>query len=187
MQHERKGLDGAELIDPEGIDIGDPRKIVSQQVDDHDIFRTILGRGLQFVCQFPIASWVAGTTASSFDGTSLDPALLDSEESFRRCTDDLSNAHIEERCKRSGVDASELSIQRLGVAAGRAEQSLRQVDLEDVSGVDVLDGFMYRVAITVAIEIPKPSTTESRFKLRSCEAVGHGLEISADFRAFDGL
>ncbi len=63
------GFHLAKLGDAHAVGCTDTRKVVTHQIDNHDIFGTIFGAELQFVADEQIRLGRNGTATGSLDGT----------------------------------------------------------------------------------------------------------------------
>ena len=117
----------------------DPREVVAQQVDDHDVFCPVLARGRQRPLRRAIGGRIRTASHRPLDRTCLDRAAIRPQEKLRRRRQDRARALLEVTAERRRVRIAQSRVNRQHLAFGRErrEEPLRNIGLVDVAGPDV--------------------------------------------------
>ena len=140
MHHVAVALEREQLVDLLGAEHADAAHVVARQVDEHDVLGALLRILLQLGRHAPLVGLGAPAAARAGDRTADDAAVEQLHHRLGRTADDGHLGVADEVHVRARVDLAQAAVhvERLGVEL--QVEALRQHDLEDVAGEDVLAG-----------------------------------------------
>ena len=155
MKHRGEALQRAELGHLDGCVLADPRQVVAQQVDDHDVFGPVLLARPQAGGEGGVGQRIAPARQGPLDRPGLDPALVHLEKAFRRRggQDAVAEAHVGREGRRVQVAQPAIETEGRKVLGQVGAKALRQIGLEDVAGMDVVDHPLHRRLVGHAAEV----------------------------------
>ena len=106
----------------------------------------------QFVAQAPVLLGSGAARPRALDRARLDQAVRNAQEALRRGAGEDEVAQVEVAGERSGVALAQPAIQLQRRDRRGMQQPLREVDLEAVAGVDVLDRAPHRCQVAGPVE-----------------------------------
>ena len=113
--------------------------VVAQQIDDHGQFGIVLGAGGQFVAHALVLHRGAPAGARAFDGACFHVVGVSQQKAFRRGGDDLVVAGLDVGEKGRRIQFKEMSEKGKPIPFEGGLEALRQIDLIDIPGGDVID------------------------------------------------
>ena len=116
-----------------GFVLANTRQVVPHQIDDHDIFRTILFTLQQIGGKPGVNGLIARPRDRSFDRSRLKMPITDFQETFGRRTDHLESAAVVKSREGRRVGPSKPQVERRRVKRRSSDQTLRQVDLKEIA------------------------------------------------------
>ena len=120
--------------------LGDAPHVVATEIDEHHVLGALLFVALQLLGETQILFLVAAARTRARDRVRLDATPLDSHQHFRRRPDDRPAADAQEVHVGRRIHVPKRTIDGERVGSDRRFESLRQHDLIDVAGRDVLLG-----------------------------------------------
>ena len=132
-------LEPAELRHLDGAVGGHSAQIVACQVDDHHVLRAILGARAQRERLAPVLGRPGPARSRPLDRPRLDPLAAALQEPLRRGRDHVRAAEARERHERRRARAPQARVERERVSVPGGAEALGEVDLEHVTGPDVVD------------------------------------------------
>ena len=126
------------------------------KIDDHHVLGAVLRARGEVANECGIFLRRRAARPRSLDRPRLDLAIgIDPQEAFRRRAEDLKVAEVEVRGERRGVELSQPPVEFERMLAERREQPLRQIHLEAIARVDVLDHAPHRGLVAGAVEVAR--------------------------------
>src|SRR5262249_9160959 len=148
-------LQPAHRLDAHGAVAAYTAQVVAHQVDNHDVFRPILGAVQQFARTDRVFLWCRAAGPGALDRTRFDLTALHSQEPLRRGTGQGEITQIEVAGEGCRVALPQSPVQVQGWSHVREQQTLRDIDLEAVAGVNILDGTVDRGEIARTVEVAR--------------------------------
>ena len=112
--------------------------VVAPEIHQHDVLGALLLVALQLLAEPDVLSSVAPARPRAGDRMRLHLAALDAHQHLRRRADDRAVADAQEIHVGRRVDVPQRAVDREGVGVDGRLEALRQHDLVDVAGGDVL-------------------------------------------------
>ena len=125
-----------------GAVVADPADVVAAEIDEHHVLRLFLLVALELLGQPHILFLGLAARPRAGDRMGDGVTAFDPDQHLRRRTDDGAIAHADEEHVRRRVDVPQRAIHGEGVDADLGFEPLRQHDLVDVAGGDVLLGLL---------------------------------------------
>ena len=139
MLHVAKPFQPAKRRDLHALGRADAGEIAAHQIHDHHILSAILHAGLQIVSCIEIGLGAGDHAARSLDGVHAHGAAFHLQKTLRRHADNLDCAAVEITGERGWICAARLQVER-GRSDGVSHvETLREVDLENISGPHQFD------------------------------------------------
>ena len=149
----RVAFDRHELRDFHAADLANATEIVANQIDDHEIFSSVLGGSFQCGPIREIRRLVAAAGAGALDRSALDPPIsVDPEKTLWRAADDRHLGKFEVARKGRGVQLAQFPIERPRVGRTIALFAVGEAHLVGLARLDLLFGGIDRFCIGVRIE-----------------------------------
>ena len=181
--HVGEAFQPRQLLDLDAAQPAHPAQIVAQKVDDHQVFGLVLFAVDQVAGQLLVLGRSPAPGPGSLDRPGRDMAAgRQFQEPFRR---GRCNGHPRaggqigpERRRRQGAQAA-IEHERGKALRPGAQQTLRQVGLEDVAGVDIGNGARNQVFVMAAAQLgppaPRRPPIDRRKRRRGGDPGRHGL------------
>ena len=131
-------LDLHELRDVDRPRLADATEVVAREVDQHDVLRTLLGVGQQFLTEHAVLVGVRSTSTRASDRPCLHAPALDLHERLRRRADDVRLSRVDQVEVRRRVDDAQDPVEVERIDVGPDTEALAEHRLERVTGDDVL-------------------------------------------------
>ena len=136
--HLREMLEVRELRDGDAAVLADLAEVVALEVGDHDELGEFLRVGLELEGELGVEDGIAAARARALDRTRGDVPAADAQEQFRRGGQDAGVAEVEKGAAGRGTAGEQMLEEAVGIAVEVSGEFLREVDLVDVAGGDVL-------------------------------------------------
>ena len=143
----RVALQHHELLDPLGAVTHHPPDVVAGQVDEHDVLGPLLGVFAQLGRHAPVVGLAATAAPGARDRPADHPAVEELHHGLRRRADERHPRVTHEVHVGRRVHLAKHPVHVEGVVVAIEVEALRQHDLEDVAGEDVLARHLDRGAV----------------------------------------
>ena len=137
-------LDRHQLVHLLGAEAHDASHVVAGQVDQHDVLGQLLGVLGQLPLEEPVVVLVLPTGPRTGDGPGDDDAVAQPHHRLGRRTDDGDLGEAQEVHVGARIEQAQGAVDVVGVGTEREVEALREHDLKDVPGPDVLLGHLDR-------------------------------------------
>src|SRR6266516_2660620 len=131
-------LDEELFGDFDAANFGDPPDIVAAEIEQHEMLGALLGIGEEFGFECLILARRCATWPGAGDRTDRHDATGGLHHDFRTGSGDCETAEIEKIKIWRWIDAAQSAIKRKRRQRERQRETLRQYDLKNVSGGDIL-------------------------------------------------
>src|SRR5215468_7440736 len=150
MMHGGEVLEREQLLHSHGPRRADPREIVANEIDDHQVLGSILRALGERTAERGVVFGSYASRSRTLDGPRFNVSVrTDAQKALGRRAQDEGVGKVEIRGKRRSVLCAESAVQRPGGLLERRFESLRQIGLEDVAGEDVVAYAVHRVQISL--------------------------------------
>ena len=173
-----------QLVDVHRAEAGDPPDVVAGQVDQHHVLGDLLRVLLQLAGHAPVVVVGAAAAAGAGDRAGDHLAVDQLHQRLGRRADDRDLGVAQEVHVRAGVHLAQhaVHVERVGVEV--EVEALRQHDLEDVAGQDVLLGHLDRRLVLagghagahLGQRLAGVGRLDGDVRQRLAELHGHGLD-----------
>ena len=136
----------------------DAADVVAAEIEQHQVLGALLRIGEQLVLERLVLVRGRAARARAGDRPDGHRAVAHAHQDFRARADDREIAEVEEEQERRGIDAAQRAVEREGRQRERRLEALRQHDLENVAGRDVVLGARSTMALNsagVVLEVGK--------------------------------
>ena len=147
VHHVAVALDGETGGNLHAVGGGDPADVIAAEVEQHQMLGVLLGIGEQAFAVRLVLFARGAARAGAGDRADSHLAIAHADEDFRARSDHRETGEIEEVEEWRRVYAPERAIEREGRQGEGASEALRQHDLEDVTGGDVVLRLEHHLAI----------------------------------------
>src|SRR4029077_6159516 len=122
----------------DAANFGDPPYIVTAKIEQHQVLGALLGIGEEFGFERLILAWRGAAGAGASNRTDRHAATGGLHHDLRTGSGDCKSAEIEKIKIRRWIDAAQSAIKRKRRQRERQRETLRQDDLKNISGGDIL-------------------------------------------------
>ncbi|MNV27930.1 hypothetical protein D3C71_1190970 [compost metagenome] len=158
-------------------------EVIAQQVDNHQVFRAVLGAGQQFGGVRGVLLGRQAPGASALDRAGFHMALADFDEAFRRQAEyGIAIRQVLETGKRRWARCAQCAVSGPRVTLAGCAKPLGEIDLVTVAGLnvllDALDGLLILIGAQVGSHRGEQLEGRARLRLRLAEQFDQALTLA---------
>ena len=140
-------LDREQVRDFDAADIGNTAEVVAHQVDDHQVFRALLGVGGQHALGLLVGRRIRAARAGALHRPGRNRLAVALDEQFWRSGQDRMVAGFDDAAVGDALLLAQLAVKRDRWPLQAKPRPERQVHLVDIAGMDVGHGALEALAI----------------------------------------